>query len=73
MADTVEAPAPEVPSMTLTALDRCDRCGAQAFVRYEFKAGELLFCAHHATEHDDALAAGGAAKVLDSRETLNGR
>lgn len=73
MADTVVAPAPEVPSMTLTALDRCDRCGAQAFVRYEFKAGELLFCAHHATEHETALTERGGTKALDSRETLNGR
>jgi hypothetical protein len=35
---------------TLTALDRCDRCGAQAYVRaiLEATGGELLFCAHHA-------------------------
>ncbi|KHL03093.1 DUF7455 domain-containing protein [Sinomonas humi] len=35
---------------TLTAVDRCDRCGAQAYVRVvlETSGGELLFCAHHA-------------------------
>lgn len=37
---------------SLTAVDRCDRCGAQAYVRARLHAGgELLFCAHHAREH----------------------
>ena len=31
-------------------LDRCDRCGAEAKVRREFGAGELLLCGHHARE-----------------------
>lgn len=44
------------PSPQFTALDRCDRCGAQAYVRVELAAGgELLFCAHHAREHADKL------------------
>ncbi|MBV6727551.1 DUF7455 domain-containing protein [Nocardioides daeguensis] len=44
------------PSATLTAEDRCDRCGAQAYLRVELTSGgELLFCAHHAREHGDAL------------------
>ena len=39
-----------------TALDRCDRCGAQAYVRVKLiRGGELLFCAHHAREHADKL------------------
>jgi hypothetical protein len=37
---------------SLTAADRCDRCGAQAYVRARLNAGgELLFCAHHGREH----------------------
>lgn len=40
----------------LTALDRCDRCGAQAFVRATLEHGELLFCGHHARQHAEALA-----------------
>ena len=40
---------------SLTAADRCDRCGAQALHRYEFAAGELLFCEHHNREHQDRL------------------
>ena len=40
----------------LTAEDRCDRCGAQAYVQVElFKGSELLFCGHHAREYDLAL------------------
>ena len=41
---------------TLSAADRCDRCGAQAYLRVELQTGgELLFCAHHAREHGDRL------------------
>jgi hypothetical protein len=40
----------------LTALDRCDRCGAQALVRAVLPYGELLFCGHHGRQHADALA-----------------
>ena len=40
----------------LTAVDRCDRCDAQAYLRVLLQAGgELLFCAHHAREHGDKL------------------
>ena len=43
-------------STPLTAADRCDRCGAQAYLRVELQSGgELLFCAHHAREHGDKL------------------
>ena len=34
----------------LTAADRCDACGAQAYVRATLAAGDLFFCAHHAAE-----------------------
>jgi len=39
----------------LTALDRCDYCGAQAYIRATLATGELLFCAHHATEFKDKV------------------
>jgi len=49
---TAVAPA----ASELSAADRCDRCGAQAYLRVELvSGGELLFCAHHAREHSDAL------------------
>ncbi len=45
------------PTKPLTALDLCDRCGAQAYVRVLLaNGGELLFCAHHGREHATALA-----------------
>ena len=41
---------------TLVVADRCDRCGAQAYVRATLHAGgELLFCAHHGKTHIPAL------------------
>jgi hypothetical protein len=39
----------------LTAIDRCDRCGAAAQVRAILGTGELLFCGHHAREHEAKL------------------
>jgi hypothetical protein len=41
----------------LTAANRCDRCGAQAYVRVLMTSGELLFCAHHAREHAPKFSA----------------
>jgi hypothetical protein len=41
--------------LTLTAADRCDRCGAQAFVRVVLSAGDLLFCGHHAKAYEVGL------------------
>lgn len=40
----------------LTTADRCDACGAQGYVRVTMPYGELIFCAHHARKHSDALA-----------------
>jgi hypothetical protein len=37
-------------SAPLTSADRCDRCGAQAFYRAVFVAGQLTFCGHHGRE-----------------------
>ena len=43
------------PTASLTAADRCDRCGAQAYVRVVLAAGDLLFCAHHARRYESKL------------------
>ena len=60
------------PSAPLTAADRCDRCGAQAYLRVELaKGGELLFCAHHAREHGDKLRQ-IAVNLHDETEKLLG-
>lgn len=58
------APAP------LTAADRCDRCGARAYVRALLNnGGELLFCAHHGRQHESALRT-EAAKIHDESQAL---
>ena len=54
----------------LTAADRCDRCGAQAYVRVVLAKGELLFCAHHARRHASAFA-DVALHVQDETERLH--
>lgn len=48
---SIESPAPA----SLTASDRCDRCGAQARVRVTLVSGDLLFCAHHAKGYEQRL------------------
>ena len=59
------------PSAPLTAIDRCDRCGAQAYVRVTLGGGgELLFCAHHAREHGEKLKEVAAA-VHDETHKLS--
>ncbi|MDR0431845.1 MAG: hypothetical protein LBH48_00785 [Bifidobacteriaceae bacterium] len=40
----------------LTAIDRCDRCGARAYLRVLLRRGQLLFCAHHGREHMPRLS-----------------
>ncbi|WP_119727850.1 MULTISPECIES: DUF7455 domain-containing protein [Thermomonospora] len=49
------------PTKPLTAADRCDRCGAQAYVRAVLVGGgDLLFCAHHGRKYSASLRASGA-------------
>jgi hypothetical protein len=58
-------------SAALSAADRCDRCGAQAYLKVELQSGgELLFCAHHAREHGDKLRE-VAAHVVDETGKLS--
>lgn len=66
------APAPP----KLRVADRCDAgaCGAQAYVvtmhTTEQRTLPLLWCAHHFTEHEDALA---PQVVVDNRDDLTKR
>jgi hypothetical protein len=60
------------PSAALSALDRCDRCGAQAYVRVQLPTGgELFFCAHHGREHGDKLRE-MAVTIHDETDRLGG-
>lgn len=57
------------PRRELTALDRCDSCGARAWVRAVMGSSELLFCAHHAKQHLPALSV-RATFIQDDRDML---
>ncbi len=53
----------------LTRADRCDRCGAAARVRAKLPSGaHLLFCQHHANEHQAKLVQ--LAAVLEIQDAL---
>ncbi len=53
----------------LTAADRCDLCGARAWVRATMASGHLHFCAHHARGHIEALRE-RALVLVDERHLL---
>lgn len=59
------------PTATLTRQDRCDRCGAQAYVKAMLGDDlELLFCGHHYRDHEVKLAAAGAV-IVDERHRID--
>lgn len=64
--DTVER-----DSYQLTALDRCDSCGAQAYIRVMIGESELLFCAHHGRRHQEKLEAIATDWHDESERLLN--
>lgn len=51
----------------LTKADRCERCGAQAFIETNKNDFTLLFCKHHGREYSKKLRADGW-KILDHSE-----
>ena len=54
----------------LNVADRCDRCGAQAYVRAVMANGfELLFCGHHAKQYQEKLES-TAARIQDETERI---
>lgn len=56
----------------LTTADRCDRCGAQAYVRARLADGlELHFCAHHGRAHLDKLRGIDDVDILDETHRLH--
>ncbi|MBO9570471.1 MULTISPECIES: DUF7455 domain-containing protein [Actinomycetes] len=63
----------DAPTAQLTRQDRCDRCGAQAYVRATLATAggaELLFCGHHFRAHESKLLSAGAV-VLDERHLID--
>lgn len=65
---TLERPALDEPQ--LNAANRCDVCGARAWVRATMPSGgQLFFCGHHANEHLPSLV-GSGAQILDERHFM---
>ncbi|UDM12491.1 DUF7455 domain-containing protein [Clavibacter michiganensis] len=68
-----ERPVDELDNHQLTANDRCDSCGAQAYIRVEVNSSELLFCAHHGKKYQVKLSAiatswhDESSRLLDER------
>jgi endonuclease YncB( thermonuclease family) len=54
----------------MSALDRCDKCGAQALVRATLANGELYFCGHHGREMSSKLVS-SALVVFDPEGVFN--
>ncbi|MBK8866802.1 MAG: hypothetical protein KBF43_04850 [Dermatophilaceae bacterium] len=55
----------------LSAADRCDRCGARAYIRARLRSGgELYFCAHHGRLHLPKLA-DQATEIHDESDQLS--
>lgn len=54
---------------TLTAADRCDQCGARAYVRVAIPSGTLLFCGHHYSASEQILRL-IATEILDERHLI---
>lgn len=62
----------ETPVRQLTIADRCDQCGAQAYVKTRSSEGRaLLWCGHHFHFHEPALKVSKQTVVADEREFIN--
>ncbi len=59
------------PRPALTNQDRCDACGAQAYVAATVKGSELLYCGHHANKFEAKLKPLASA-WHDERSKLQG-
>lgn len=65
------ATAVETTPQEIQVQDRCDACGAQAFIKAVLPSGgELLFCAHHGRKHNDQLVDMDAA-ITDETDRLD--
>jgi hypothetical protein len=58
------------PARQLKVADRCDQCGAQAFVLVKMISGELMFCGHHYDKHKEKLN-NQAYEIVDERHYIN--
>lgn len=57
--------------MRHTAMDRCDRCGAQGYITWSLDGFPLTFCGHHTNAYGDALITQGFTIRVDDTLALN--
>jgi hypothetical protein len=70
MTDTTATLTHTAHPPALTAADRCDRCGAQAYVRAVLPGGgDLVFCKHHGTAYDGSLRK-VAVRIVDESDKM---
>jgi len=65
----------EVKQWTLSPIDRCDSCAAEALVQVTGISGDLLFCGHHYNKIMDTAEGykkmmSFAITILDERQKL---
>ena len=53
----------------LTVSDRCDKCGAQAYVTVALLNGNLMFCGHDYRTYENSIVK-AAVGILDERDLL---
>ena len=50
-AATVDKPSEEEIPARFNSTDRCDACGAQAYIGATVNGTELIYCAHHGKKY----------------------
>ena len=63
-------PETKVKEKVLKIADRCDRCGAQAFILATGVSGELYFCGHHYHKNEYAITQ-WAYKIVNELDSIN--
>jgi len=64
-----DEPEAEDETNILVVSDRCDQCGAQAYVGVLLGNGDLMFCSHHFNKYKTGITA-AAVKIIDERWKL---
>lgn len=61
-----------IDNAPMSTIHRCDRCGGQAYVEVLVNENKsaLLFCAHHARQHESVLFLIPGAVIFDHRPYL---
>jgi ribosomal protein L37E len=65
-------PETKVKEKVLKIADRCDRCGAQAFIIATGVSGDLYFCGHHYHKYEYAITQ-WAYKIVNELDTINAK